>query len=301
MVQNANRFYCEDRSNQIAKTFIHPSNPLIEPGWGYLGRCWYGLFVIIDIISLVLIMSNAPLHTDLIRKLQQEVLAMQGFRRAGENMIVRSGLGLIEQAFPEKRFPTSAVHEFISNEAPHAAATNGFITGILGQLMKQGGYCLWVSTKRTVFPPALKAFGIDPDRVIFADISRPKQALWAIEECLKCGALTTVVGEIKELSFSESRRLQLAVEESQVTGFIHRYQPRSENTVACLSRWKIKAIQSEAEDGMPGPGFPRWQVELLKVRNGRPGTWLVEWTGSDFRPVSRPGIPIPEILKLKTG
>jgi protein ImuA len=24
-------------------------------------------------------------------------------------------------------------------------------------------------------------------------------------------------------------------------------------------------------------GFPRWEVELLKVRNGKPGKWLVQW------------------------
>jgi protein ImuA len=36
------------------------------------------------------------------------------------------------------------------------------------------------------------------------------------------------------------------------------------------------------EDGLPGVGFPRWQVELLKVRNGNPGCWQVEWVAGSF-------------------
>jgi protein ImuA len=36
---------------------------------------------------------------------------------------------------------------------------------------------------------------------------------------------------------------------------------------------------------MPGVGFPRWGVELQKVRNGKPGKWIIEWTAGGFREV----------------
>jgi protein ImuA len=39
-------------------------------------------------------------------------------------------------------------------------------------------------------------------------------------------------------------------------------------------------------DGLPGIGFPRWQVELLKVRNGKPGSWQLEWVSRKFQPVA---------------
>ena len=41
-----------------------------------------------------------------------------------------------------------------------------------------------------------------------------------MEEALKCNRITAVLGEIKEISFKESRRLQLAAEQSRVTGFL---------------------------------------------------------------------------------
>jgi len=99
---------------------------------------------------------------------------------------------------------------------------------------------------------------------------------------LKCNKLTAVLVDIKNISFKESRRFQLAAEQSRVTGFIIRNQPYSVNTIACVSRWQITSIASELQDAMPGVGFPRWNVELLKVRNGIPGKWKIEWTADSF-------------------
>lgn len=241
------------------------------------------------------------LKDDIIHQLQKEVLSLQGFKRSFGEQRFHAGLGELERAFPYSTFPTGAVHEFISRRAADAASTNGFIAGVIGRLMQKKGACLWIGAKQTLFPPALKFFGIEPERIIFVDVTKPKDALWTIEEALKCEALAAVVGELGELNFIESRRLQLAVEKSRVTGFIHRYCPRSENTVACVTRWKISSLASELEDGMPGIGFPRWNVQLLKVRNGKPGTWQFEWNGDGFRPIPQRIFSIPGTQKRKTG
>jgi protein ImuA len=110
-----------------------------------------------------------------------------------------------------------------------------------------------------------------------------------------------VIGEIGELTFAASRRLQLAEEKSHVTGFIHRYDPKTEDAVACVTRWKIKPLPSLAVDGLPGLGKPRWNVELHKVRNGQPGTWQVEWAAGLFQPIPKLVATSPEIPKLRTG
>ena len=230
-------------------------------------------------------MDRNAAKTDIIEGLRKEILSLQGYKKASGNDGPNAALGPIAAAFPDHTFPMGAVHEFISRETEDAAATNGFISGLLGQLMKQDGTALWVSTKRTVFPPALKIFGIRPQRIIFVDLYRYKECLWAIEEALKCDALTAVIGEIGELTFAGSRRLQLAVEKSNVTGFIHRYDPKTENAVACVTRWKIKPLPSLAANGLPGLGKPRWNVELTKVRTGQPGTWQVEWAAGRFRSI----------------
>lgn len=215
----------------------------------------------------------------IIEHLQKQILSMQSNRPAVEQQL-KLGLGNLEDAFPGKAFPRAAMHEFISLTSQQAACTSGFIAVILGKLMQHDGICVWISTKprRSVFPPALKTFGIEPHRILFVDTDKPKQTLWALEEALKCDAITAVVGELNELGFDESRRFQLAVEQSRVTGFIHRFRPKNNNAVACVSRWNINALPSLSPDGLPGLGFPRWRVELQKVKNGMPGIWQVEWS-----------------------
>lgn len=219
-------------------------------------------------------------------QLRGEILALEGYGQLQERLPVQTGLGRIEQAFPGARFPTGAVHELISPAAEQAAATSGFLAGLVSAFLKPGTRCLWISSGRLIYPPALKAFGLSPDRIIFIDLRNDKEALWVIEEALKCSALPVVVGELRELDFTQSRRLQLAVEQSQVTAFIHRRAPRKENTTACLTRWKITPLPSETEAGLPGVGYPRWQVTLQKVRNGKPGSWQLEWTPQGFRHVN---------------
>src|SRR5690606_8547815 len=95
------------------------------------------------------------------------------------------GLGF-EAAFPGGRFPVGQTHEFISTKMPEASAVNGFIAGLLGTFMQKGGYCLWISHRRTLFPGGLKRFGVEPHKVVFVDVKREKEVLWAVEQALKC-------------------------------------------------------------------------------------------------------------------
>ncbi|AWO01355.1 Error-prone repair protein ImuA [Chitinophaga alhagiae] len=231
---------------------------------------------------------------DIIAQLQKDILLLQGLRPACNSGVVDVGLGPVKNAFPGATFPTGAIHEFVSEAAEHAAASAGFISGLLGALMQNGSVCLWISTSGTIFPPALKAFGIEPDRVFFITLQREKDVLWAMEEALKCEGLAAVVGEVRELDFTASRRLQLAVEQSRATGFVLRHQPRRLHATACTSRWRITPLASQLEARMPGMGFPRWQVELLKVRNGRPGTWAMEWFAGKFRQVGEHTMVAPQ-------
>jgi protein ImuA len=228
------------------------------------------------------------MRADIIAELQTDILRLEGFKPSG-SCEIDIGLGSIKDALPNGSFPLGAVHEFLSGQAEDAAATCGFIAGLLAPLMGTNGTALWISCSRTLFPPALQSFGIRPDRIIFIDLKNEKHILWAMEEALKCGSLTAVVGEMREITFTASRRLQLAVEQSQVTGFILRHHPRKVDPTACVSRWKITPLPSKpvgngTADDLPGIGFPQWRVELMRIRNGKSGMWDVSWMNGRFVP-----------------
>jgi protein ImuA len=265
-----------------------------------------------------------PTKSDIIQRLEREILPLQGFKPPKSGDVTDFGLGPVHAAFSNGHFPTGAVHEVVSSTAEGAAASVGFIGGLVGALMRPGGAVLWIGAggvlggagvsggarvtngggmsgdgrmlggggvsmggRRRVFPMALTNFGIEPDRVVFVELARQKDMLWVMEEALKCEGLAAVIGEIPEIGFTASRRLQLAVEKSRVTGFLLRHQSRSLGVNACVARWRVSPLASEPEAGLPGVGFPRWNVELLKIRNGRPGVWALEWAGGRFRAVEQ--------------
>ena len=237
--------------------------------------------------------------SDIIKKLENEILELQGYRAALGRIPVNIDLGPINEAFPDGRFPVGAVHEFVSAGMGNQVAATGFIAPVISNLMGDNGVVLWIGDSRTIFPPALKHFGIDPHRVIFIDLKNQKEVAWAVDEALKLHGLAAVIGEMTDIIFMASRRFQLAVEQSQVTGFLFNKKERY-TTNACLTRWKITSQPGIIQDDLPGVGFPAWKVELLKVRNRRPGIWEVALINGQFVSIDREPVAI-DLLHRKTG
>lgn len=223
---------------------------------------------------------------DIVNQLQAEINSIQGYKPA-EAGVRRMGLGPVEAAFPNGIFPEAGIHEFITTSREGSAASEGFIAALLAKLLSKGGVAIWVSISHALFPPALVGYGVQPDRIVFINVERLKDALWVTEEALKCEGVSAVISEIRDLGFTESLRLQHAVEQSKITGFILRKSPRAVGSAACCARWKITPHPSRSVAGLPGIGYRRWNVALDKVRNGHPGNWLVEWTDKGLQVVEK--------------
>ncbi|MFM8739155.1 MAG: ImuA family protein [Cytophagales bacterium] len=232
----------------------------------------------------------------LLVQLHADILQMQGVKPA-QRFELSPQLGPLNAAFPFRTFPTGAIHELLSPMREGMSTASGFICALLSILLNPQSVVVWISPSRLIFPPALKSFGIDPSRVLFVESSREQEVLWAMEEALKSEALTAVVGELREISFTASRRLQLAVEHSKVTGFVL-HRGKRVNTTTCVSRWRITSLPSDLLDGLPGIGLPKWRVELLRMRNGRTGAWNLQWNKGKFEEVQPPIATVPFITKV---
>lgn len=239
------------------------------------------------------------LRRDIMQQLRLEILLRQGFRPPTAATI-DMGLGQVTEAFPQRVFPTGAMHELLSEGPEGAAACAAFVAALTGRLMARGGACIWIGRDRTIFPPGLAAFGLEADRVLFIRVRREKELLWVLEEALKCEGLAAVAGEIREISPIASRRLQLAVEQSRVTGFLLRDSPRNRNPIASVARWRITPAPSEYV-ALPGVGHCRWNIELEKIRNGQPGSWVLEWRAGQFRLVESHIHALPVVRQRQTG
>lgn len=240
-------------------------------------------------------------NEDIICKLKREILPLEGLKVLPSDVCIDLNFTSLERSFPNGTFPVGCIHEFIADSIENASAGYGFISFLLSKFMKLGGPVLWVSKYRTVFPGALINFGIDPQNIVFVHLSEKKDILFTVSEALKCARISAVICEVHDIDFKQSRRLQLTAEKSRVTGFIFRQGSTFLNTIAAVSRWQINSLPSSVSNGLPGVGFPRWEIDLQKIRNGTPGKWFVELRADGIHDIRENVFAISQQFNLKTG
>lgn len=229
------------------------------------------------VICAKYIIRVTAFSNDTIHGLRQDLLLLEGYK-APETNAPDIPIGAIADAFPNLRFPTGKLHEFVAGTPQQAASTGGFVCFLAGALATKGRDCIWIAKKRRVFPPGLVGFGIQPHQVVFCDIRNEKHLVWAAEEALRCKAITSVIAEVADIGYTASLRLQHAIDESRVTGLLLRQSARPLGPIASTARWRIFPAPSRSPiPELSRVGYPCWTIELEKVRNGRPGIWQMEW------------------------
>ena len=134
----------------------------------------------------------------------------------------------------------------------------------------------WRSERGAVSARGLQALGIDPGRVIQVKAEREIDALWALEEALKSGAVRGAVGTVEQASLVATRRLDFAAREGRATGVLLRICGAGDLSAARL-RWRLKAEASAAHPFDPrAPGNARLKAELTRRRDGPLGAWDLE-------------------------
>ncbi|MDQ8003483.1 MAG: Error-prone repair protein ImuA [Pedobacter sp.] len=218
----------------------------------------------------------------IIDRLQKQILDLEGYKSEAQQQQSKLDFAIIEKHFPNQVFPTGTIHEFVSGQPEHMACTSAFIFALLSKLHSNKGIYVWIGKQRQLFASSLIFFGIHPHQIIFINLVKQKDILWATEEALKCRSLSGVISELEGITFAQSQRLQLTVEKSKVTGFILRTQTDRIHATACAARWQITPIISENQENLPGVGFARWKVELLKVRNGSTASYTITYKHRKF-------------------
>lgn len=135
------------------------------------------------------------------------------------------------------------------------------------------GQVFWIGLGRdlaTISPAGLQDF-IDPSRVVLTEGVTRNEVLWAGEQALRTPGIAGVVIDVERgLDLKESRRLQLAAEESGAIGIIL-VRGRAQ-TSAAETRWRCESIRSQ--------NFG-WRWVCQKHRRGETGQWQVRWLGDD--------------------
>ena len=203
----------------------------------------------------------------------------------------RFGVEEIDAALPQGRLDPHGLHDITTGTARLWPSAIGFGLALLGRLkLSDNKAVLWCQSRRMVqeagrlYGHGLAAFGIDPARLLLVSADREKDALWAVEEGLRTEGLAAVIGEVDGGDFTATRRLALACLEYRMPALLLRPPAKAAAGSASTTRWRIGAHPG-ATDPLDArmPLHPRWRIELLKCRGGRPGAWTVEWSYATHR------------------
>jgi len=139
---------------------------------------------------------------------------------------------------------------------------------------------LWVQDRMAILesgrvhPPGLAC----PD-LVHVEARDARDALWAMEEGVRCAALSAVIGELwgdpKALDFTATRRLAVASERSGVACWLVRLGG-TPNLSGARMRWRVGSAPSMANDlDARAPGTPAWDADLFRARGIPPGRWSI--------------------------
>lgn len=112
----------------------------------------------------------------------------------------------------------------------------------------------------------LVQLGLDPARVLMVETAREAQALMALEEGMKSGALALALGVFQSASLNAARRLSLAAGERQTPCLIVTH-PMHEPAAGCATRWRIAPAPSAPHPfDARASGAPRFAASLERCR-----------------------------------
>lgn len=182
-----------------------------------------------------------------------------------------------------------ALHEMTPAQPVDLAAATGFVLALAGQASRQRGQeakeVLWILTDYAAmegggpYGPGLDLYGLASERLLMLRVPRPIDAFWAMEEALRCRALSAVLAELPEkgadADLTVTRRLTLAARDGAGFGLLLRHYARP-GPVAAATRWRIAAA-SIRPDRYGGLGPAAFDLTLFKNRCGPSGRWTVTW------------------------
>src|SRR5512144_2169615 len=157
------------------------------------------------------------------------------------------GVAAIDAVLPGGGLPRGCLHEIVAADVGGAAAA--FAAVLLAGLAGDGGSVVWCrrdpglhATK--LYGPGLAVFGLDLRRLLVVRARREIDVLWAMEEGLRSGAVSAVLGEVAAAPLIALRRLQLAAETGGTTGLLLRPFGAPAAAGSATTRWRVASVPS---------------------------------------------------------
>ena len=170
-----------------------------------------------------------------------------------------SGFEALDRHLPGKGWPKAGLCEFMLPSS--GLGELKLLLPVLKTLSRQSRWIAWVNPPFIPYAPALKAAGVDVDKILLIHPKNHKDALWALERATQSGTCSAALAWLdeRELTTKDTQRLQLAARQGGTLSCLIRPEKAlEENSMAELR----VAVRREGENSL--------NVSLCKRRGGWP-------------------------------
>jgi protein ImuA len=188
----------------------------------------------------------------------------------------------------DRRLPFGGLAQGCIHEVKGASVVSAlaFAAILSARIAQSEGNILYIAPGSGLHPSGLHPLGLLPygvrlDRLVLISVRRPQDLSWAILEALRCSQVSVMMTLVSGLDLTDSRRLQLAAENSGTTGFLLNHSS-SAPIAAPITRWLIRPRISQSQRF----DEPAWNLDLLYCRGGIPASWILEWRDGHLRALS---------------
>jgi len=153
---------------------------------------------------------------------------------------------------------------------------------------------LWIQDRMAILESGrIHPPGLPSQNLIHVTARDAKDALWAMEEGVRCAALSAVIGELwgdpRALDFTATRRLAVAAERSGTPCWLVRLGGTA-NLSGARMRWRIASAPSLSNPlDARAPGLAAWNADLFRARGLPPGRWNLTHEANRFHLVAAAG------------
>ena len=144
-------------------------------------------------------------------------LLWQGDRLAREDAVA-SGFAALDRELPGGGWPQASLTELLLDH--QGIGELRLVLPALKALVRAGEWIALIAPPHVPYAPAFARHGIDPGRVIVVESAEEKNRWWSAEQVLRANSAGAMLFWPRAVNDAQTRRLQLAAQESQSLAFV---------------------------------------------------------------------------------
>lgn len=176
---------------------------------------------------------------------------------------VSTGAAELDRLLPGGGLARGGLVEWLFSGLGAGAATLAWI--VAREACETRGAVVVIDRRGEFYPPAATAWGVSCPRIVLVRTRTDEDALWAIEQALRCRGVAAVWGALPRVDDIGQRRLQLAAESGGTLGlFLRSIAARGQPSWADV-QFGVEPRPARTDESR------RLRVEVLRCRGGTAG------------------------------